>query len=650
MRVLKTIRDADFDGKRVLVRFDLNTPIKDGVVDDDERIVQSLPTLKYILDKGGIPVIMAHLGRPKGKVNKNYTLLPVKNRLEELLGKKVTFLEKVISTANRKLINDAQKGDIFLLENIRFEDGEEKNTKELSEKLAKYADVYVNDAFGCAHRNHASTEGVSHFIDDCYAGFLMEKEYKELSSLKNNAVAPFVVIVGGSKISSKITVLESFLKIADSIIIGGGMAYTFLKAKGVEVGKSLVEDDYLDIAKSFLKRAEATGKKIVLPIDHVCAKEFSENAEPKYINSQEIPLDLMAMDVGEKTLAEIKATLNGAKTIFWNGPVGVFEFIQFSKGTNAVAQYITSIQGAKTVVGGGDSVSAIKKSGLSDKISHISTGGGASLEFLEGRYFAATEPLFDRKNQRKMVIGNWKMNINKDEMLLYADTFKANVEPQNVQIGLAGTAPILDSMVRAFTKFGIDVYAQNVSQYESGAYTGEYSCDILKSVGIRNVIIGHSERRNIFKESSTDVNKKVKAAIAAKLNVILCIGESEKVRDEGTSNEFLIKQMLYSIRGIKAKDLIGKLTVAYEPIWAIGTGKSATSLIAEETLSALRNALVEKFGIKNADKIKLLYGGSVKNENVKEYLSQENIDGVLVGGASLNADGFSEMVKIASLL
>lgn len=650
MRVLKTVRDADLDGKKVLIRFDLNTPIKDGKVDDDERIVQSLPTLKYILDKGGIPVIMAHLGRPKGTVNKKYTLLPVKERLEELLGKKVTFLEKVISSSNRALIKEAQKGDIFLLENIRFEDGEEKNTKELSEKLAKYGEVYVNDAFGCAHRNHASTEGVSHFISKCYAGFLMEKEYKELSSLKNNAKSPFVVVVGGSKISSKITVLESFLKIADSIIIGGGMAYTFLKAQGINTGKSLVEDDYLDIAKAFLKKAEASGKKIVLPLDHVCAKEFSENAEPKYVNSPEIPDDLMAMDIGEKTLAEIKSTLSGAKTIFWNGPVGVFEFIQFAKGTNAVAQYITDIQGAKTVVGGGDSVSAIKKSGLSDKISHISTGGGASLEFLEGKYFAAVEPLFDRKNQRKMVIGNWKMNMNKDEMLEFVNNFKADVEPQNVEIGLAGTAPVLDSLARALNKTGISVYAQNVSQYESGAYTGEYSCDILRSIDVRNVIIGHSERRIIFKESSTDINKKVKQAIANRFNVILCIGESDKIREEGKSDDFLVKQMLYSIRGIKAKDLIGRLTIAYEPIWAIGTGKSASSEIAESTLSALRAALVNKFGQEKAGMIKLLYGGSVKNNNVKEYLSQDNIDGVLVGGASLKEDEFAQMVKIAGTI
>ncbi|HAL18986.1 MAG TPA: triose-phosphate isomerase [Spirochaetaceae bacterium] len=650
MRELKTIDEVNFKGRRVLIRFDFNVPVKDGVIQDDERIVQSLPTLNLVLSKGGIPVIMAHFGRPKGEANPKYSLAPVAKRLEELIGKKVVLLGDITSDATYEKIKAAEVGDVILLENIRFEKGEEKNDKELSKALSKFANVYINDAFGCAHRNHASTEGVTHFIDDCYAGFLMKKEIDILSKLRKNADAPFVVIVGGSKVSSKISVLESFLKIADKIVIAGAMAYTFLKAQGHAVGKSMVEDDYLETALSFLNRAAELKKKIVLPSDHVCAKEFDASAEPVAVNSVDIPEDLIGMDIGEKTLADIKKAIGGAKTVFWNGPAGVFEFDNFAKGTNEIARMITSLRDAKTVVGGGDSVSAIKKSGLSDKIYHVSTGGGASLEFLEGRYFDSLTALYRRGNRRKLVAGNWKMNITKPEGLEIATYLRDKADVQNVEIALCPEFPLLDCVASTLSKSQIDVYAQNVNENEKGAYTGEVSCEVVKSVGVRKTILGHSERREFFTETNSLLNKKLKRAFEYGFDVILCVGEDKLRRKVGSWKRFLAFQLTNCLKGISPADAKEHLIIAYEPIWAIGTGKSATAEDAEEAISYIRGRIAKIFSERIADNIKILYGGSVTPENANEIMTQNDIDGVLVGGASLNKEKFSKICEVAAAL
>ena len=648
MRELRTIEGVDFKNKRVLIRFDFNVPVEDGVVQDDERIVQSLPTLNYVLERGGIPVIMAHFGRPKGEVNKKYSLAPVLKKLEEHIGKKVTLLGDITSKETYEKIKKAEEGDVILLENIRFEKGEEKNDPELSKALAKFANIYINDAFGCAHRNHVSTEGVTHYINNCYAGFLMKKEIDVLSSLKKNAQSPFVVFVGGSKVSSKISVLESFLKVADKIIIGGAMAYTFLKAQGKTVGKSMVEDDYIDTAISFLEKAKELKKDIILPVDHNCAKEFSKDAECIYVDNENIPDDLMGMDIGEKTLAKIKRAIAGAKTVFWNGPAGVFEMEQFAKGTNEIARMITSLADAKTVVGGGDSVSAVKKSGLSDKIYHISTGGGASLEFLEGRYFDSLTALYDRNNSRKFVVGNWKMNMVKQDALDMVSALKEKVDFQNVKVMVCPTYPILDSVSSACKKSQIGVGAQNINENDKGAFTGEVSCEILKSINVSTTILGHSERRSMYEESNSIINKKIKKAIENGFDVILCVGEDKVRRKLGTWKKFLSYQIANNLRGVDPANIKEHITIAYEPIWAIGTGKSASAKDAEEAASHIRAKLCSMASENIAYKVKILYGGSVSNDNVKEFLSQSNIDGVLVGGASLDKEKFSTMCNIAS--
>ena len=389
--VLNTVKEADLKGKRVLIRVDFNVPVKNGVVTDATRIKAALPTIKYILDNGASLVVMSHFGRPKGQKNPDFSMAPIAKEFQKLLGRDVKLASDVIGSEVDAEVKALKPGEVLLLENVRFYKEEEANDPEFAKKLASYGDLYVNDAFGTAHRAHASTEGVSHYLPS-YAGFLIEKEVKFMAPLLENPEHPFVAIIGGSKVSSKISVLESLVKTCDTIVIGGGMAYTFLKVLGKSVGKSLVEDDYLETAKNFLEAAAKKGVKVILPVDHVCAAAFAEDAEPVYVDGEDIPADLMGLDIGSKTVALIIDVLKSAKNVVWNGPMGVFEFAAFAKGTEAVAKALADSD-AVSVVGGGDSVAAINKFGLADKISHVSTGGGASLEFLEGKVLPGIKAL-----------------------------------------------------------------------------------------------------------------------------------------------------------------------------------------------------------------------------------------------------------------
>ena len=381
--VLNTIRDADLTGKRVLIRVDFNVPLKEGVVKDDTRIRAALPTIEYILSqKGASLVVMSHFGRPKGKKNPEFSMAPIGRRFAELLGKPVKVAPDVIGPEVEAEVKALKAGEVLLLENVRFYPDEEANSPEYAKALASYGDVYVNDAFGTAHRAHASTEGVAHFLPS-YAGFLIEKEVKFMAPLLENPEHPFVAIIGGAKVSSKIGVLQSLLRTCDTMVIGGGMAYTFLTVQGHKVGKSLVESDYLDTARDFLKAAAEKKVNVILPVDHIAAEAFDENAAPVAVDGIDIPDNLMGMDVGPKTIALIKDAVSKAKSVVWNGPLGVFEFDSFAKGTLEIAKAVAGCKGT-TVVGGGDSVAAVNKFGLADKLSHVSTGGGASLEFLQG--------------------------------------------------------------------------------------------------------------------------------------------------------------------------------------------------------------------------------------------------------------------------
>ena len=393
------IQDLDLRGKRIFIRVDFNVPLKDGVVTDDTRIRETLPTLKLAMEKGGRLVLASHLGRPKGGPDAKYSLKPAAKKLEELLGKPVAFAADCVgpdAEAKSKALKD---GDVLVLENVRFHPEEEKNDEGFSKQLAALCDgAFVCDAFGSAHRAHASVVGITKFVKQAAAGLLMEKELAYIGKAISNPTRPFVAILGGAKVSDKIEVVENLMKIADAMLIGGGMAYTFLKAQGLSIGKSLVEEDKLDLARKILADAKQKNFKLLLPLDNAVAPEFKADAPNKIVDVSGVPPDQMGLDIGPKTVAAYSAEIAKSKTIVWNGPMGVFEMPAFAKGTLAIAQAVAAATtaGAMSIVGGGDSVAAIHQSGLASKISHISTGGGASLEFLGGRRLPGVEALSNK--------------------------------------------------------------------------------------------------------------------------------------------------------------------------------------------------------------------------------------------------------------
>lgn len=388
----KTVRDIDVKGKRVLVRVDFNVPLKGDKVTDDTRIRAALPTIRYLLEKGAAVILMSHLGRPKEGPEPKYSMKPTATRLADLLGKPVAFAEDCVGPKAETAASALKPGDVLVLENTRFYKGETKNDPKLAEQMAKLGDVYVNDAFGSAHRAHSSTEGIAR-LRPAVSGFLMEKELQYLGSVMENPGRPFVAILGGAKVSDKIGVISSLLDKADTLLIGGGMANTFLKAKGLVVGDSLVEDEVLETAKELLAKA---GARMLLPVDVVVAQAMEANAPMKTVAADKVESGWRILDVGPETVKKYKAALLPAKTVVWNGPMGVFEMAPFAAGTKAVASVLAELQGATTVVGGGDSVAAVTQAGLADKISHISTGGGASLEFLEGKPLPGVVALNDK--------------------------------------------------------------------------------------------------------------------------------------------------------------------------------------------------------------------------------------------------------------
>ena len=640
--VLNTVKDADLKGKRVLIRVDFNVPVKNGVVTDATRIKAALPTINYILDGGASLVVMSHYGRPKGQKNMDFSMAPIRAEFEKLLGKPVKLAPDVIGEEVEKEVKALKPGEVLLLENVRFYPDEEKNGEEFAKTLASYGDLYVNDAFGTAHRAHASTEGVSHFLP-AYAGFLIEKEVKFMAPLLENPEHPFVAVIGGSKVSSKISVLESLVKTCDTIVIGGGMAYTFLKVLGHSVGTSLVEDDYQETAKAFLAAAEKKGVKVILPVDHVCADKFDENATPVAVDSVDIPEGLMGLDIGPKTVALIVSEMKSAKNVVWNGPMGVFEFSAFAKGTEAVAKALAESD-AISVVGGGDSVAAINKFGLASQISHVSTGGGASLEFLEGKVLPGIKAL-EKQGRRPYIAGNWKMNLVPSEAKKYAAELAAAYKESGADCKcmIACTFVDLPGVVEAVKGSDIIVAAENMADHKSGAYTGEVSPLMLQDLGVNTVILGHSERRQYYGETNEVVNGKVLLALECGMDVDLCVGETLEEREGGKLEEVLTAQLEVGLKGVKPEEM-AKITIAYEPVWAIGTGKTATPEDADNAHAFIRETVARLYSKDIAEKLIIQYGGSVKAENVKALMAKENIDGALVGGASLSVDKFLPII------
>lgn len=391
----KSVKDIDVKGRVVFCRVDFNVPMKDGKVTDDTRIRAALPTIQYLTEQGAKVLLASHLGRPKGQVSEELRLTPVAARLGELIGKEVKKADEAYGDAVKAQISEMKDGDILVLENVRFYPGEEKNDPELSKAFAALADVYVNDAFGAAHRAHASTAGIAEHLP-AVAGFLMEKELEVLGKALSNPERPFTAIIGGAKVKDKIGVIESLLEKVDNLIIGGGLAYTFVKALGHEVGKSLLEEDKIELAKSFMDRAKEKGVNFYMPTDVLVADDFSNDANTKIVPVSEIPSDWEALDIGEETRQTYADVIKNSKLVVWNGPMGVFELDAFAKGTKAVAEALAEAKDTYSVIGGGDSAAAVEKFGLADKMSHISTGGGASLEFMEGKELPGVKALNDK--------------------------------------------------------------------------------------------------------------------------------------------------------------------------------------------------------------------------------------------------------------
>ncbi|PJN86560.1 phosphoglycerate kinase [Bacillus sp. mrc49] len=391
----KSIRDIELKGKRVFCRVDFNVPMQDGKISDDTRIKAALPTISYLTEQGAKVILASHLGRPKGQAVEELRLAPVAERLSELSGKDVQKAEEAYGESVQSMIDNMENGEILLLENVRFYPGEEKNDPELAKSFAALADVYVNDAFGAAHRAHASTEGIAHHLP-AVSGLLMEKELAVLGKALSNPERPFTAIIGGAKVKDKIGVIKNLLENVDHLIIGGGLGYTFIKAQGHEIGNSLLEEDKIELAKSFIESAKEKGVKLHLPIDAVVTAEFSPDAETEIVNIDSIPKEKMALDIGPKTSELYADIIKGSKLVIWNGPMGVFEFDKFANGTKTVAQALADAKDTYSIVGGGDSAAAAEKFGLAEKMSHISTGGGASLEFMEGKELPGVVALNDK--------------------------------------------------------------------------------------------------------------------------------------------------------------------------------------------------------------------------------------------------------------
>lgn len=392
----KTVRDIDVKGRKVIERCDFNVPMADGKITDDTRITSSLPTINYLLDQGAAVILMSHMGRPKGKADMNYTLKPVADRLSALLGRQVMFISSpdVVDDRVKAAAAALKPGQVMLLENVRFRKEETDNDPEFAKELASMADIYVNDAFGTAHRAHASTAGIASYLPSV-SGFLIEKEIRFLGDAVNDPARPFVAIMGGAKVSDKISVIENLLTKVDTIMIGGGMAYTFFKAMGLEIGTSILDEESIGLAGDLLEKAEKSGVKMLLPADVVCAGEFSNDAPARICSREDIPADMMGMDIGPETVRIYSAEIEKASTVVWNGPMGVFEMENFARGTRSIAEALSRCSGV-TIIGGGDSAAAVEHFGLAGKMTHISTGGGASLEFLEGKELPGVAVLEDK--------------------------------------------------------------------------------------------------------------------------------------------------------------------------------------------------------------------------------------------------------------
>ena len=639
----KTIEDIDVKGKKVIVRVDFNVPLDaDLKITDDKRIEGALPTIKYLVGMGAKTILVSHLGRPKNGPEEKFSMKPTAVRLSELLGKPVIMAADVIGPDAKAKVAALKDGEILMLENVRFHKEEEKNDPAFAKELSTLAEIFVNDAFGTAHRAHASTAGLADYLP-AVCGYLIKKEIEIMGKALSNPARPFVAILGGAKVSDKIQVIENLIDKVDTLIIGGGMAYTFLKAKGYKIGNSICEDDRVELAKSLLEKAENKGVALMLPIGSIVGKEFKNDTDHMYVPSDDMPDGWMGMDIGSLTIEKFSKEIKKAKTIVWNGPMGVFEFPNFATGTREVAKAVAE-SSAVSIIGGGDSAAAVEQLGYADKITHISTGGGAALEFLEGKVLPGIAVLLDKNPRKKIAAGNWKMNKTAAEAAEFVTALKPRVEGTETEVVVGVPFICLPDVIKAAADSNIKVAAQNIHFEEKGAFTGEISGPMLKGLGVDYVIIGHSERRQYFGETDETVNKKVHAAYKYDLKPIVCVGESLAQREQGVTSDLIRYQVKIALLGLSAEQ-VSKLVIAYEPIWAIGTGKTATNEQANEVCTTIRETVKGLYGEDVSDAVRIQYGGSVTAASAGELFNMSDIDGGLVGGASLKLDDFEKIVK-----
>ena len=644
-----SVDDIDVKGKRVLCRCDFNVPLKDGKITDDNRLVAALPTIRKLAGDGGRVILCSHLGKPKGEPKPEMSLAPVAEKLSELLGCEVKFAadDCVVGENAKAAVSAMKDGDIILLQNTRYREEETKNGEAFSKELASLCDVYVNDAFGSAHRAHCSTVGVTEYVDTCAVGYLMQKEIEFLGNAVEDPVRPFVAILGGAKVADKLNVINNLLEKCDTLIIGGGMAYTFIKAQGYESGKSLVDEEKIGYCREMIEKAKSLNKELLLPVDAVITASFPDPIDApidtEVVSIDAIPADKMGMDIGPKTRELYADAVKKAKTVVWNGPMGVFENPILAEGTRAVAQALADTE-ATTIIGGGDSAAAVNQMGFHDKMSHISTGGGASLEYLEGKELPGVAAISDKKcgceekgMRRRIVAGNWKMNMTPSEAVALAETLKPLVETDKADVVYCVPAIDIIPVAQAVAGTNVKIGAENMYIEEKGAFTGEISPLMLKDAGCEFVIIGHSERRQYFGETDAFLNKKVLKAFEHGLTPILCCGETLEQREAGLTIDWIRLQLKSDLQGVTAEQA-ASMVIAYEPIWAIGTGRTATSEQAEEVCGAIRALICELYGQETAEKIRIQYGGSVNAKTAAELFSMPNIDGGLVGGAALKPE------------
>ncbi len=638
-----SVRDLDVQGRRVFVRVDFNVPLaEDGSISTDARIQASLGTIQFLLKRRATVILASHLGKPNGKPDSKLSLKVVADRLSELLGKEVLFAPDCIGPETRKLVSEASPAAVILLENLRFHPGETANDPEFCKELAGLGERYVNDAFGTAHRSHASTVGVAELFERPAAGLLMEEEIRYLASVLEAPRHPHVAIIGGSKVKDKAGVIANLLPQVDKLLIGGGLMFEFLKAQGKEIGKSISTEDSIRRAKEL-----ARNPKLVLPVDVVVAPDPDSGDKAHAVPVDKIPRNQMGLDIGPKTVELFQSVLDGARTVVWAGPMGMFEKQPFDKGTEAIARTVAGLtdKGSTTVVGGGDSLAALYKVGLRDKVSHASTGGGACLQFLEGRVLPGIRALGDayRAIRTPIVAANWKMHKAPSEARQFATELVQELRGvRNREVLLFPPTAALQVVCYELTDSIIACGGQNIHWEKSGAFTGETSAEFLVDIRCSHVLIGHSERRHLFGESDETCARKVRAALGAGLVPVFCCGEKLEEREDDRTFAVLERQLSIGLEGISEQD---ELVIAYEPVWAIGTGRTATPAQAQEVHRWIRSWILRSVSLEAADRTRILYGGSVKPDNIDDLMDERDVDGVLVGGASLDKESFARIVR-----